>query len=188
MTDINFGASVQCSDCPCGKATNVVLNPVTRKASHIVVEDKKLPQNSTRLVPIGKVTDATQTQINLNYTKNDVVQMPAFMFTDYIHETAPGKGLTYYSVQVKNIPADELALSSGMEIDASDGKVGKLDEVVLNSKSGEVTHLLMQQGYLWGKKEVAVPVSTASSTAGGVIHLKLNKKAVGELPYVLIKH
>jgi sporulation protein YlmC with PRC-barrel domain len=215
MTDINLGASVQCSDGPCGEATNVIVNPINKKVTHIVVEDKKLPDNPTRIVPIGKVMEATQAQINLSCTINDVALMPAFEITRYVQQTARGKALIschdyffpyavsssslprysyivnntgYDAFEAENIPSGELALASGMEIEASDGKVGKLDELVLDSESGEITHLLMLTGHLWGKKEVAVPVSKASSTDGGIIHLKIDKKAVGELPTIPLEH
>jgi sporulation protein YlmC with PRC-barrel domain len=213
--DINLGCNVHCIDGPCGKITNVVVNPVTKKVSHIVVEDRKFPENSTRLVPISKIADANQKQISLCVTKNDVADMPPFIVTRYIQETAPGRvgqsissyyfayglgpsTLDEYSLIVNdtgydaydaaNIPANELALASGMDIEATDGKIGILDELVLDSKTGEVTHILMREGHLWGKKEVSIPVSAASSAKGGVIRLKLNKKQVENLPTIPLRH
>lgn len=211
MTDINLGASIRCNDGPCGEVTNVVLNPVTRKISHIVVEDKKLPRNPTRLVPIGKVANSTQTQITLRCSIHDVALMPPFETTRYIKQSGSGEAYAqggyspfarydiydeysyvandtgYTGVDVGNIPTGELALANGMKIQASDGKVGKLDELALNSKSGEVTHLLMRKGRLWGKKEVSIPVSAAKVVDGETIYLKLDKKAVGELPTVPLR-
>ena len=46
-----------------------------------------------------------------------------------------------YSLYPRNILPGELALYSGMWIEAKDGKVGKLDELVLDKDSGELNHV-----------------------------------------------
>ena len=128
--------------------------------------------------------------------------MSPFIVTNFIQESAPGmayqSGTAYTSpyvindtaydtVQEENIPAGELALHSGMQVEANDGKLGKLDELVLDPKSGEITHLLIREGYLWGKKDVAVPVSAIDFSDGDTVYLKLDKAAVKALPTVLVK-
>lgn len=42
MADFPIAAPVECTDGPCGKSTNVIVNPVNRKVTHVVVEDKSL--------------------------------------------------------------------------------------------------------------------------------------------------
>jgi sporulation protein YlmC with PRC-barrel domain len=74
-----------------------------------------------------------------------------------------------------------------MHVEASDGKVGKLDELVLDPKSGDITHLQMREGHLWGKKDVAIPVSAVDFVDEDTIYLKLEKKAVKALPAVPVK-
>ncbi len=202
MTDIPLSANVQCTDGPCGKSTNVILNPVTHKVSHFVVQDKKFPRNPTRLVPIGNVTATTPAQITLSCTIKDVEQLPPFKVTDFVQESPSGgawesgavytfpyviNDTAYDAVEAQNIPADEIAVVRGMQIEATDGKVGKLDELVLDPNSGEVTHLLMRSGHLWGKKEVTIPISAVDFTDGEVIYLNVDEKAVGELPTVPVK-
>ncbi len=215
MTDIKLGANIVCSDGPCGKATNVIVVRATKSVSHIVVENKAFSGESTRMVPIGKVAKATPEQISLNCTKKDVDNMPPFMVTRYIQETASGKvtsvGTDYYfpysiagpgnlgeygtvvnntgfdSVGEKNISDNETAVTAGMEIRASDGKIGKLDELVVDPTSGEITHLLMREGHIWGKKEVVIPLSAVTSAREGFIRLKISKKEIGELPTVALK-
>jgi hypothetical protein len=43
MTDIPIKAKVECNDGPCGQSTNVIVNPVSHKVTHLVVHDKSLP-------------------------------------------------------------------------------------------------------------------------------------------------
>ena len=80
-----------------------------------------------------------------------------------------------------------MALTSGMEIEASDGKVGKLDELVLDPNSGDITHLQMREGHLWGKKDVAIPMADVEFIESETIYLKLDKAGVKALPAVKVK-
>ena len=202
MTDIAIKAKVECTDGPCGKSTYVIINPVNQKVTHFVLQDKHLPDNPTRLVPVGKVANATQQQITLSCTKADVAKMAPFLVTNFIRESAPGKayasGAAYTSqyviddtaydeVQERNIPEGELALHSGMQVEATDGKVGKLDVLVLDANSGEVTNLLLREGHLWGKKDVAIPVSAVDFCDADTVYLKLDKAGVKALPAVPVK-
>ena len=84
MTDIPLNAKVQCSDEACGKTTNVILNPVTRQVTHIVLKDKSLGDNQTRMVPVENVAipvsavDLTDEKtVYLNIDKKAVGALPA---------------------------------------------------------------------------------------------------------------
>jgi hypothetical protein len=46
-----------------------------------------------------------------------------------------------------------------------------------------VTHVLLQEGHLWGRKKVAIPISAVTGVDAG-IRLSLTKEQVGELPPV----
>ena len=202
MTDIPIKAKVECTDGPCGQSTNVIVNPVSHTVTHIVVHDKSLPDNPTRLVPVGKVASVTPQQIKLNCTKAEVAQLSPFIVSNFIQESASGQAYAsgegyhsqyvindtaYDSVQEENIPAGELALHRGMHIEASDGKVGKLDALVLDPTSGDITHLLLREGHLWGKKDVAIPISAVDFCDADSIYLKLDKAAIKALPAVPVK-
>lgn len=202
MTDIPINAKVECADGPLGKSTNVIINPVTKKVTHIVVEDKGLPDNATRIVPFSRVATATPARISLNCSKADVAGMPAFIEAHVIQESVSGQayssGNAYVSQYVynntaydvlpeENVPAGELAICSGMHVAASDGKVGKLDQLVLDPESGDITHLLMRKGHLWGKKEIAVPASAVDYVDTDTVHLKVDKGAIKEMPSVPVR-
>ena len=201
MTNIPINAKVECTDGPLGKTTNVIVNPVTKKVTHIVVKDKGLPDNATRIVPFTKVAGATHEQISLNCSKADVAGMPPFIESRLIQESVSGQayssGEAYVSQYVYNntaydvlpeehVPAGELAICSGMHVAASDGKVGRLDELVLDPESGDITHLLMREGHLWGKKHVAVPASAINYVDADIVHLNIDKAAVEAMPSVAV--
>jgi sporulation protein YlmC with PRC-barrel domain len=202
MADIPLKANVQCSDSPCGKATNVILNPITHKVTHVVVKDKKLPGNPTRLVPVTKVASTTPNQITLNCTRDEVAGMDPFVVTRFIQETGSGTAYAsggaytsqyvvndtgYDSVQEEQLPQGELAVYSGMTVKATDGVVGKLDELVLDPKSGNISYLLMREGHLWGKRDVAIPIANVDFSGGETVYLKIDKETVKALPAVPVK-
>ena len=212
MTEIPLKANVQCTDSQCGKSTDVIINPVTKVVTHFALKDKKLPENPTRLVPIDKVASATHDTITLNCTRDDVIKMAAFIVTNFIQETGAGQAYAsdavyatpyaydnpseseyvvnntgYDAIDEQQLPKGELSLHAGMKVEASDGKVGKLDELVLDPKSGELTHIQMREGHLWGKKDVAIPIANVDFTDGDTVQLKIDKAAVKALPAVKVK-
>ena len=202
MTDIPINAKVQCSDGPSGECTNVIVNPVSRKVTHFALKDKRLGDNPTRLVPVTKVAGVTPQQITLNCTKADVAKLTPFIVSDFIQESASGKayasGEAYYSQYVINdtaydevrettAPEDSLSLHTGMQVEATDGKIGKLDQLVLDPQSGEITHVMMCEGHLWGKQDVAIPVASIDILDAKTVYLKLDKAAVKALPAVKVR-
>jgi hypothetical protein len=50
-----------------------------------------------------------------------------------------------------------------------------------------VTHVLLQEGHLWGRRQVAIPISAVTSTDNGIL-LSIPKQAVRELPPVDARH
>lgn len=201
MKEIPLKAKVQCTDGPCGSSTNVVFDRNTFKVTHVALKDKKLPTNPTRLVPVENVESATHDQITLNCSRDDVEKMPAFIVSNMVQQTGSGTAYTsgsgyssqyvvndtgYDAVNVQHIPAGEMSLPYGVKIKASDHTVGKLDEFALDPQSGAITHLLMLEGHMWGKKDVAIPVEDVDFYDGESIYLKIGKDAVKALPTVKI--
>jgi sporulation protein YlmC with PRC-barrel domain len=70
-----------------------------------------------------------------------------------------------------------------MHVHAADGQIGQVEGLVLNRRDGRVTHVLLQEGHLWGRKEVAIPVSAVTEVADG-IRLGLTRHEVRDLPAV----
>jgi hypothetical protein len=73
---VPLNTSVTCIDGPCGKTTNVVVDPVTHTVTYIVLEDKSLPGNATRLVPVANVASASAQSVTLSCAKAEVAKMP----------------------------------------------------------------------------------------------------------------
>jgi sporulation protein YlmC with PRC-barrel domain len=206
MADTTFtiGAAAACSDGPCGAVTRVVVDPVARELTHLVIE----PEHRSglgRLVPLDKV-EAGAGEVRLAYTLAEFEQLPSAEETDFL---PGGSGYDAYAaheayywpyfgleggadprlalasaVETRDmLPAGEIGVRRGEPVNASDGEIGKVEGLVIDSAQGHVTHVLLQEGHLWGRKQVAIPVSAIESVADG-IRLNITKKQVGNLPPV----
>jgi sporulation protein YlmC with PRC-barrel domain len=85
-------------------------------------------------------------------------------------------------VEHRQIPLGELAIRRGTRVEATDGYVGKVDEFVVNPKNSHITHVVMREGHLWGKKDVIIPISAMGETREDTVVLKLDKHQVESLP------
>jgi hypothetical protein len=81
------------------------------------------------------------------------------------------------------IPAGETELRHGERIQALDGEIGQVQGFIVNPEDHKVTHVLLIEGHLWGRKEVAIPLS-AVTRMDDEIQVNLTKKQVEQLPPV----
>jgi sporulation protein YlmC with PRC-barrel domain len=92
-----------------------------------------------------------------------------------------GDGPVSQAVTYDTVPLGEVTVRRGEPVLASDGEIGRVQGLVIDSASRHVTHVLLQEGHLWGRKEVAIPIGAVASTDSG-IQLKITKKDVADLP------
>ena len=72
------------------------------------------------------------------------------------------------TVTYDTVPVGEVEVRRGDRVQASDGAIGHVDGLVIDPASHHVTHVLLQEGHLWGRKEVAIPISAVTSTDDGI--------------------
>jgi sporulation protein YlmC with PRC-barrel domain len=197
--DIPMNVDVKCSDGTCGTSNCVILNPITDQVTHIAVQGNSFPYVK-RLVPIEKIKETTADRITLDCDLYQYVTMPEFIQSEFIipspyggNEDIPTTMLLPYAmlmgtitIEHERIPPDELAIHRGTPVIASDGHVGQVDEFLVEPKSGSITHLVLREGHLWGKKDVSIPVSQIDKIEKDTVYLKINKKEVEALPQLAI--
>jgi sporulation protein YlmC with PRC-barrel domain len=192
--DIPIGAEVFCTDGFCGRSTRVVLKPKTEEVTHLVVKEKESPHKEI-LIPVTAVAATTPDSINLSYTRNKLAQLQPFLETDYVTVDIPHYVSGVYSmatdfyrepevlpVEHELTPEGELAMHRGARVEATDGYVGHVDEFLVDPENDHITHLVLQEGHLWGQKQVAIPVSQIQRMNEDTVHLKLDKRGVEALP------
>jgi len=201
---IPLNAQVECTDGVFGRSEYVLINPVIGKVSHLVVKDDTSP-NIEYIVPVEFVSKANADTIQLRCSKAELEKMEPFVKTKFINEKVPernfeyvggmiGMGAYYFlpyvtpdmtvqvSVEALQIPPGELAVNRGTRVEAIDGYIGKVDEFVVTPKTGHITHIVMREGHLWGKKDVIIPLSAMDKVQDDTVYLKLDKHQIESLP------
>jgi PRC-barrel domain len=209
-TKFTIGSEVSCGDGACGSLTRVVIDPVARVLTHVVVEPKH--QQKSRLVPVALVSSTSQGVV-LACTRPEFDKLEAAEETQLIAGgTGPwGYGQDqmftwpYYGlggsaaglggecggteapvfVTSDRVPLGEVEVRRGDHVVATDGTIGRVQGLVIHPGDHGVTHVLLDEGHLWGQKRVAIPIRAVKDVADGV-RLNLTKDQVRDLPPVEI--
>jgi hypothetical protein len=91
------------------------------------------------------------------------------------------------TVTEDSVPLGEVQVHRGDRVHATDGEIGLVEGLVMDPDNHHVTHVLLQEGHLWGHKEVAIPITAVTGVEAG-IQLNLSKQQVENLPAVPIDH
>jgi sporulation protein YlmC with PRC-barrel domain len=207
-----IGAEASCTDGDCGEVRRVIVNPVAREVTHLVVEPKGR-LGLARLVPLDLV-ETSESEVRIRCTLAEFAELEPAEETEFIPGSQgyaaygpeqvlvwPYYGLggaatvtdaaalqgTSQTVTYDTIPLGEVEVRRGDAVQATDGSIGRVHGLVVDPRTHHVTHVLLAEGHLWGKKEVAIPIRSVSRVDEG-IQLNLTKKQVEDLPPVDIDH
>lgn len=209
-TEFEIGSEVACSDGVCGELTRVVLDPVSRTLTHLVVQPQH-HRHQGHLVPIDSVASAGKT-IQLTCTKAQLRSFEEAEDTDFLigdsghlgYDPASVVWMPYYGLHIgsmdlagegpgvhrvtyDHVPVGEVEIRRGDPVHATDGEIGRVKGLVIDPGNHQVTHFLLQEGHLWGKKTVAIPISAATRVGDGV-RLTLTRDQVRDLPSIEVDH
>jgi sporulation protein YlmC with PRC-barrel domain len=207
-TQFTIGAQARCTDGVCGEVSRVVVNPVAGTVTHLVIEPKGRA-GLARLVPLDLV-EASAGGLRLNCTLADFKQLDPAEETQFVpgsggyaeygpeqvsiwpyYGLAPGLpggvdlAVAGFSptITYDRIPLGEVEVHRGDPVEATDGRIGHIHGLVVDPSDHQVTHVLLQEGHLWGRKDVAIPIK-AVSRVEDIIRLNISKHEVQELPPV----
>lgn len=206
-----IGAEVTGQDGPLGTLTRVVIDPIRRAVTHLVVE----PAGRVglgRLVPVERAETDGET-INLHLDASGFEHLPLAEETYFVPIQLQGVqgfgagqawGWPYYGlgawdhganvdefgagnapqpVIADRIPPGETEIHRGERVRATDGEIGKVQGLIIDPRDHRVTHVLLAEGHLWGKKEVAIPITAVTSIVNG-IEVDLTRDEIRDLPPV----
>jgi sporulation protein YlmC with PRC-barrel domain len=203
-----IGAEVSCADGVCGRLTRVVVDPVTVTVTDLVVEPEHR-QGLARLVPVELATlaadgivlnctlaqfagfdSAEETQFvpgtrgYETYGPEQVLSWPYYRRDDTVMDP-DREGTTSQTVTVDTVPLGEAEVRRGEHVHATDGSIGQVQGLVVDPAGEHVTHVLLQEGHLWGRKQVAIPIRAVTEVdADEGIKLSISKQDVQDLPPV----
>lgn len=191
VTGLRIGARASCSDGFCGEVTRIVIDPATRTISHLVIEPRHRREPG-RLVPLDLV-DVTDGQVRVRCTIAEFGHLELAQEVDleegFDYDAGMGVGSGFGTSMASGprmvthdaVPLGETELLPGEHVHALDGEIGRVQGFVVDAGDHQVTHVLLQEGHLWGRRDVAIPASAVTKVENG-IWINLTKEQVEDLP------
>jgi hypothetical protein len=210
-TGFTIGAEVNCSDGPCGKVSRLVIEPGSRAVTHLVIEPKHrrepgrlvpvhLVDTATGQIRLrcstaefGELDLSEETDLvedlgyGGGYGQAEAVQgyggVGGLGTGGSASGMGIGMGLGHRTPVVVHdvVPLGETEVGRGESVHALDGEIGQVRGFLVDPGDHHVTHVLLQEGHIWGRKEVAIPITAVTGVEAG-IRLNLTKKQVEDLP------
>lgn len=210
---LELGSRVDCTDEEFGELVDVVVDPATRRLTHLVVEPRH-EDWVARLVPI----DVAQTRggqsraVELRMTVEEARRLPpvhdvAFLrlgdrpvddpdwdvgiqevlafpyYTAYDLEPMP----LDFAVMYDRIPKNDVEIRRASSVASADGHhLGQVDGFVVD-RDDQITHLVLERGHLWGRREVTIPIGAVARVETDAIELSLTRDEIGALPEVRVQ-
>jgi sporulation protein YlmC with PRC-barrel domain len=133
--------------------------------------------------------------IRLSYPRHELSRMTQFVRTEFVRADIPnyedsgdfGPYMLHAYVVPRRIAMKHQAIRRGARVRTTDGKVGRVDEFVVEPASGDISHLVMRDGHLWEQEEVTIPVSAIGRLEANAVFLKLTKEGVEALAAVPVE-
>ncbi len=211
-TPFVIGADARCADGVCGKVVRVVVDPVASAVTHLVVQPRHWP-GLGRLVPLDLVDAATPDEVRLRCTRAEFDGLGFAEDEHFAAGTSPDQYAGYSAEQMLmlpyysrvagedlpqaredepagaygSMPPDEVGVRRHKRVYATDGEVGRVEGLVVDPGNHHVSHVLLQQGHLFGRRQVAIPIGAVTGVVDSV-QLNLTKQQVQNLPPVNIDH
>ena len=203
---------VDCEDGRCGELGDAIVHPTRLEITHLIVRPRG--RRGGRLVPVDLVQTSTARHVQLRCTLAQYDALDDAETTDYLpglddaelREQKMDTVLAYHvyghrpdlgivtanpsrptvpvTVTHDNIPTGEGEIGLGQRVHASDGDIGHVRGLLADATGRRMTHVLLGEGHLWGKREVAIPIDAVKEVVDSGVYLDLTKKEVGDLPPV----
>jgi sporulation protein YlmC with PRC-barrel domain len=210
---LELGSPAACSDGVFGALVDIVVDPQTRTVTQLVVEPHHRHWMA-RLVPIALVsTDPACKGLRLACTtaearRLEAVQRSAFvalgeeleiddpdwdvgagsvLVQPYYGSDAPPSHDALATATYDRIPKGEVEIRRSSTVTSADGhRLGHVDGFLVDDDE-QITHVLLEQGHLWGRREVTIPIGDVAGVRPDAITLGLTKEAVGSLEPVAVR-
>ena len=177
-----IGTEVTCDDGVCGELRRVIVDPIGRVVTHLVVE----PPHRVKLghlVPVDLVDTTaaglrlrcTLAQFNMledaeetrflqgangqwGYSQEEMLSLPYFglgvgtLGVGGMGLGGLGMGALAQEVSYDKVPIGQVEVRRGEHVHATDGPIGRVQGLVVDPNDHHVTHVLLEEGHLWGHK------------------------------------
>jgi len=214
--EFTIESAVLCRDGACGVLRRMVIDPVQRSLTHLVVEPAHA-EGRGRLVPVDLVVSVTKQEVRLSCTSSEFEGLEEAEETQVLpggdgqwgFERDRTTSWPYFGLNVgpygmgglgvnaglgmgspdpqaitnDRVPMGEVEVRRGEHVFATDGAIGRVRGLVVRPGDHHVTHVVLDEGHLWGEKRVAIPIGAVDNVDDG-IELSFTKDEVRDLPAV----
>ena len=210
---LELGTAVRCTDGAYGALADVVIDPIRKRVTHLVVTPKHQGSAGPRLVPIDLAAGGGEKEIELGCTVaeadalDSVAELTFLRLGEVPLDDAAwdvgiqdvlaspyyaGSGLGEVSagfdantrVVYDRVPKGEVEVRRASAVYSSDGHhLGHVDGFVVDDDD-HISHVVLERGHLWGRREVTIPIASVAEVANDVVTLSLSKDEVGALKAV----
>ena len=210
-TEFTIGVRASCSDGYCGELIRMITDPATRKVTHLVIKPKHRRQSDRlvpvdlvdmtaddislrctlaefdELQPAEEIDLVEGDEYGGGYGDVESVQGYGNVGSMGVGGSVSGAGVgagvghRVRTVTHHVVPMGEAELCPGEHVHAVDGEIGQVLGFIVDPDDQRVTHVVLKEGHLWGRKEVAIPISAVTAIDEGV-RLNITKKQVEDLP------
>jgi sporulation protein YlmC with PRC-barrel domain len=208
---LDTGREVRCTDAPYGELADIVIDPIAKRVTHLAVQPHHDHARAS-LVPVELASNAGGAAILLRCTVDEVAHMPRVQELDYRrldmfpvddpdwdvgNETV--LAMPYYEpmgfdgpmafdssvlVSYDRVPKGDVEIQRTSSVLDSDGHhLGSVDGFVVDP-GGQITHVVLERGHLFGKREITLPIGAVSRVETDIVTLNLGKHDVERLPTV----
>ena len=213
---LEIGNRVRCTDGVYGELADIVIDPLEKRVTQLVVKPEHSEGEARLVpIQLAKSGDDEQREIELECTLDeaqgfesvheaaflrlgespaedpdwdvgveDVLAMPYYAGLDvgpYSGELDSNVTMYYDRVPKGQV---EVRRASAV-ISADDHSLGEVDGFVVDADE-HITHLVLERGHLWGRKEITIPIGAVAKVESDVVYVALSKDEVGDLPAVRV--
>jgi hypothetical protein len=177
-----IGAHVDATDGRCGSLVRLIVDPTSESLTHLVVQPGHHAERA-RLVPVDLVAGVEDAVIRLGCATTQFEQLEAAEEIEVLGVSGSlGENVRPAGFS-DVVPTGEVAVRRGDAVHAKDGWIGAVDGLVIDPATDQVTHVILQEGHLWGRKQVAIPIG-AANRVDNEIRVDLTKDEIEALPSI----
>ncbi len=213
---LEIGNRVRCTDGVYGELADIVIDPLEKRVTQLVVQPEHSEGEARLVpIRLAKSGDGGQREIELECTLDEAQRFESVHEAAFLRlGESPAEdpdwdvgvedvlALPYYSgldvgpytgeldsnvtIYYDRVPKGEVEVRrASAVISADDHSLGEVDGFVVDADE-HITHLVLERGHLWGRKEVTIPIGAVAKVESDVVYVALSKDEVGDLPAVRV--
>jgi sporulation protein YlmC with PRC-barrel domain len=208
---LELGTSVRCTDGDFGKLADIVIDPDSKRVTHLVV-DPRHPSGATRLVPVDLAEPGEGQAISLRCSLEEARACESARDFQWLRLDAPPikdedwdvgvqevLAMPYYpngvgeyvgtyqetvGISFDRVPKGEVEIRRASSVISADGDlVGHVEGFAVDSDD-RISDMVLRHGHLWRKRDITIPISSVTKVETDTVTVGLTTEEIRKLPAV----